>query len=752
MWFLRSNRKCKSVLLTASIFFLLPFSYNCIDKPLTPKAPSWDTQLTIPLLERTYHFADLITKDSARFVTVNNELVYRPSKLDNKPSPIKIQSLSPVSALFNRQLGIIPLTAVTLPGLDLSFQDLTGQSPPALPWPGPEISTNQNRELISDTASYDYIIYEQGAMTITVTNTFNFDVTFAPGGIQLVDTTVVPNVILGTFTIGAIAQNGSAQSTISLDREKVGSLLRMKFQFQTVNMTGKTINAGKISAAISITKDGTPGSNPTLAESKMKLLSAFYVPVTSIQDSVHQMDNAPVPVAIKDAEFTSGDFDIVINNAIPFDVIVGFNLREFVNKNTNQSFKLIDQGTKLPSDSVTIAGGQNYTMNVQMKDYKLEARRANGGTDTLTSGIHFSLNIKTLVQSSTKKVIKKTDSVLVEIRPEQIAGVNQPYVIDKVNGKIPPTDVNINQSVSAGIGSSTDKFSADSIKFDGAQIILKIFTKSLFPTDLKFDVIGISDGVLGQKLSTPVGTGKNSSPDGVSYRIFRGDTAKIIFDKDHADANGKTIDQFLSSFVKNGKFSFPDSFRVTGLARLEPQDAYNADSIGFVQNNDSVFTSLEFSFPLKIGIMNGSYKDTASIAANVSDTAQINLIKEGKVYFDVLSTFPVGIDVRTKLLQADPLDSTKASSNVVLILDTLSIAGDGSPNRSGVQSFTFMTLTGDQAVKLNQAKFTAMDLRLGTALNNGSTAVSFRRTDSIVVKSFANIKFNVDLDRLNNKK
>lgn len=739
------------------IFFLmlialLPFSFNCIKSPLEPKAPSWTTQLTIPLLERTYYFSDLILKDTS-FTTVNGELVYKPASLENEPTPITIPTMNPVSASFTRQLGIIPLTAVTLPGAVLSFQDLTGQAPPALPWPGPELSSTQNRVLISDTASYDYVIYEEGVMSITITNTFKFDVTFAPGGIQLVDTTVNPEQIVGTFNIGQVTKNGgTATSSISLNGQRMSSVLKMRFQFQTVDITGKTIDANEnISTVMSITRTGTPGTNPTLSEAKMKLLNEFYVPVTSIKDSVQQIDDS---IFIKSAEFSAGEFDIEIINGIPFAVIIEFNLRELVNKQSNQSFKLRDPITDLPSDSITVSGNQPYDKTYLLTNYRLEARKADQSTDTLTRGLHFSLNIKTLVQSQTKSIVRKTDSVSVAIVPKRVNNVVQPYVLDNVRGKIPPTQVNISESVTAGIGSSTDKFSADSVKFDGAQIVLKIFTNSLFPTDLKFDVTGYSKGVAKQTLSTPKGNGVNSSPDGQSYRIFPGDTAKIVFDKNNPDAGGKTIDQFLSNFIDNGRFVFPDTFKIDGVALIEPLDAYQNDSVGFVKNNDSVFTSLDFSFPLKIGIKNGSYKDTASISGNISDTSQINSIAGGRIFFDLLSTFPVGIEVQSKLLKPDATDSTKASLTEppVLVMDTLRVGGDDTPNRTGKKSFTFISLTGEDASKLSQASFTAVDVKLASALNGGSTPVAFRPTDSITVRTSANIKFNVDFDRLGGDK
>ncbi|MDD8017912.1 MAG: hypothetical protein PHP42_06035 [Bacteroidota bacterium] len=732
------------IALALSYFLLTALFYSCVKIPSQPVLPSWDTQLSVPLMNKTFYLKDMIAKDSARFVTVNNELVYRPAELVNQPQEIVVPTLNPLSASFVERLGLIPISSVSVPGFALSFKDITGQTPVnGVPWPGGDQTLNKDTVVVSDSSTYDYLIYEEGQMTLTITNTFHFKVNFTTP-INLVNASNLSEVV-GSFTIGTVDSSGGQKTaSVVLNGKRMESLLRMQFQVQTVGLNGTKNYGGAITATISITKNGT--GNPTLSEAKMKLVNEFYLPVTSITDSLQKLDDS---VFIKIAEFSAGKFDININNAIPFDVIVGFNLREFVNKASGQSFKLFDYTVNSPRDSIKITGGQNYNMNVLMKDYRLQS-------PTLTNGVHFSLNIKTLVRSLTKKVIRKTDSVLVRIIPDQIAGVVQPYVLDNLTGKIPPTIVPVNENVEANLGSSTNNFSAASVKFDSAQITLKIFTKSLFPTDLKFDITSVTGGVAGQKLSTPnppVGD-RNHSPDGVSYRIFPGDTAKIVFDKLHPDANGKTIDQFLSGFIKNGRFSFPDKFVVAGLANLEPMDAYQNDSVGYVKNHDSVYTSVDFSFPLRLGIMDGSYKDTASISSNVSDTAMTNSILGGDILFDVFNTFPLGIEIKTKLLRSNPLDSTKADniSPPVLVLDTIRVAGDNTTNHTGVKSSSAITLTGSQALKISQAGFTAMDIKLVTAQDNGATPVKFNSTDSIRVKSSANLRFNVDVDRLSHKK
>lgn len=733
------------------LVFTLPFSYNCIDAPLSPVAPKWTTSLTVQLIKRTYFFDDMIRKDSSKFATVNGELVYKPASQDNKPQAIKLPTMQPVASLFTRALGLIPINSVTLPPVSFGSQ-LTG-----LPLVK-QVDTTVSM-ILGDTSLYDYLVYEDGKMTMTVSNGMNIDWTIV-GPITVINSNSNGDSIntLGQFNIGLVAAGGGSKTDFFTITKPQNGYLKMKFRIQSEAPVSplppfKTITGGNLSFSFSITN--AAGGNPSLSEAKMKLLQEFYLPVTSIRDSAQHLSDS---IYIKSATFKGGAFDIVINNGIPFDVIIGFNLREFVNKQTNGSFRLKDQNG-VPQDSITIKGRSAYLDPVLMKDYKIQARTVSGGNDTLTQDIHFSLSIKTLVKSASKVVIKKTDSVLVQIKPKQTNGANDPYVLDEVQGKIPPNTVAINDTVPAGIGSSNENFSADSIKFDGAQIQLKIFTKSLFPTDLRFTVKGFTGGVPSDSLSTPKGTGANASPDGVSYRIFPGDTAKITFDKFNPDANGKTIDQFLSKFIKNGKFKFPDKFAISGKAVIEPVDRYvlpytDPNGIGIVRDADSVYTSLNFSFPLKIGIVNGLYlADTASIAGN-ADTSMTSSIVDGTIGFNLASTFPVALDVYTNMIKADPSNPTKPSrdtlTNSVIRFPKdstkLPLGVPGALDNQTKVEYRDITLTGDDARKVSEAKFTAIQIKMRTA-KDGGEPLAFVKDDSIQVITVANIKFKIDQDK-----
>jgi hypothetical protein len=59
-----------------------------------------------------------------------------------------------------------------------------------------------------------------------------------------------------------------------------------------------------------------------------------------------------------------------------------------------------------------------------------------------------------------------------------------------------------------------------------------------------------------------------------------------------------------------------------------------------------------------------------------------------------------------------------------------------------------MTLTPADATKLNLANRVYVGLSMKTGNDNGATAKVFHKSDFVHVKTFANITFDVDFDRL----
>ena len=61
------------------VLALAGISFHCVNKPLAPVAPTWETQMTAPVSLRSYTLSDLISKDSSLLGITpgGTQLVYR---------------------------------------------------------------------------------------------------------------------------------------------------------------------------------------------------------------------------------------------------------------------------------------------------------------------------------------------------------------------------------------------------------------------------------------------------------------------------------------------------------------------------------------------------------------------------------------------------------------------------------------------------------------------------------------------------
>jgi len=756
------------IILFFLLLLMLPLSFQCIKSPLAAKAPTWQVPLNIGLIDRTFTFEQMIAKDP-KFDTSGGTIVYRPASLVNKPTAINLPELNPLQASVSNKIGLLQLDVSSISGVNVGASQLfPAQSsfPFTYPALGPNFSLATQEPVSNPAALYDYVVFENGEMTLSITNNFQFDVTFANPGVQLINTDMLADPsdsIVATFTFpGGIAAGTTGQSTVSLSGKTMSSNLYLKFTAQSSNIQGKTIHASdNLSAGMTIDGGGA-GIKPSLSKAKIQLNVPY--DVKNLPDSSIQLIDDSTK--IKRAEFLDGGFTVRIINNIPTQLAVDFHFQEFVNKVNGLPFVLQDDVTgtdTVPSaNSVNGQPGQ-LLQTVSMPDYALQSQdivTVGGKLDTLSvPNVHFSLRIKTLAATQSRVVISKDDSVQVLIQPQNNHQTppRKTYILSKVTGKVKPTVVPINQTVNSAIGDIGSKFSAESIKFDSVSITLNILSTGSFPTDLTMKVIGL-DNHGNQRASL---TAEDPKPGGGltdKLRIYPGQTKKIVFNKSTSTgANG--IDQFLSSFFSGGNASFPSKLQVVGQAVVDPASYYQyADSTGTVKAGDSVFTSVDLSFPVRVGIINGVYRDTVVLtdtSGNKIDKKDLALIDSGNVIFTIFNGFPLQITVGSKLLPglvSNPSMPNTDSTAVLLSLPKSGlIVADSARYASKPASpigltGTVIPLNSSDVGKINPARFVAVTIHLNTSGSN--QPVEFNKNYYVQLKAFVSVNYNVNVDSL----
>ena len=753
-FFSRMKIEKTKIILFFLLLLALPFSFQCVKTPLDFKAPQWQVPLNIGLIDRTFTFEQMIEKDPKFIVdSSTGNVVYRPSSLVNQPSAITLPELTPSSSSVSNKLGLVPLSIPTIPTVSVTFKDMFGVDPPAVPYPGADASAPVSDNIANPNPTYDYVVFDNGRMSLTITNTFPFAISFQNPGVQLINTDQGQGVV-ATFVFSTIGANQSATSTADVSGKLMSANLKISFTVQTSGITGKTITSAQgLTAQLNI-DGGSAGSTATLQSAKVQLSSDY--PVASIPDSAIQLVDDSTK--IKRAEFKDGKFQITVTNDIATSIAVDFRLNEFVDRVTGAPFRLTKDGNG--DTSGIVQANSTFIQTVNMSNYAIQSQQialVGGKTDTLsTPNVHFSISIKALKPTQGKVLITKDDSVRVDITPlnNNQSPPRKTYVLSKVIGKLKPTTVPINETVDAWIGDIGSKFSADSIKFDSVSITLNILSTGLFPTDLTMKVIGLDDkgNQHGSLTAQEVKPGGGLTD---TLRINPGQTKKIVFDKTTSQgANG--IDQFLSSFFSSGNASLPSKLQVLGQAVIDPASYYQyADSTGTVQTGDSVYTSVEFSFPVTIGIINGTFKDTVVISdssGNKIDKKSLSQIDSGQVIFTIFNGFPMQISVGSKLLPG--LANNKSLPDTVVLLSLPKsgvILADSAryvsnPNSPIGLTGTVISLDTSDVDKINPANFVAVNIKLNTSGSN--VPVEFKKSYYVQLKAFVSVRYNVDFDKL----
>lgn len=730
-----------------TIFFILlatlPISYNCIEEPLAFKAPSWQTQLTIPLHNRSYFFSDVISKDS-KFDTTGGTILYKPISDEigfRQGLPQDVFNMpAPKGNTIQKEIGVVPVTVGAISPVVVSASQL-GIPVGTIPVFAPELQVPINA-VFGDSTVYKYLVFETGQMSLSIFNNFPFAIQFIGDSLLMVNKNDSTQVVAKFVFSGQIAPGATGNSnSINLANIKMDAGLKLKGAMQTIGLPGKTIQASdNITAQLSL-------SNTSIKSALAKTDNFDGTTVFTVSDSAVSLDDS---IKVKLAKFSGGSLKIRIINKVPLRLTVQFKMDELIDNATNKAYAL--PGTDPVTGFVTIEPRDSLTPVIQMSNMTFTSRLRSIANDTLvTQELHFSLGIKTLSASANYELVNKTDLIIADVQPVPL----DTFKLSSVVGKVPPQPINITKDLDAGIGDIGNDLTLTSFT-SNINLSARILSTGLFPTNLLLKIYAVDlAGNVGDSILV------RNAADIANNRNFHRVVPGVL---DIVPITAGDINTLMNSFLAT-KNQLPEKFLLKGYALINPFEAYlendptSVNYTGSIKRNDSVFVSLDYSIPVAIGIKNGSLKDTSSFADNNIDTSQVNLIQSGKIFMSLVNTFPLDIELRMKLLKPDVNDSSKVdtlSPPVLTIPQDLSdpvnyppirIAADSTPGRTGVKSFTFINLIPSDAAKLANASFSVIDLRLNTP-GNGTVAQQFKKTDNIRFKTFANIIFLVDLDRL----
>ena len=673
---------------TMCVLALAGFAFNCVNKPLAPVAPTWETQMTAPVSLRSYTLADLVSKDSSLLgITPGGTgLVYR-STFQAEPTFVgNLVSLSPISCSSQVQLGVfsvagtscaIPVTfpptfpkgtTTSLPPATISFAPLQG----ALP-------------------GLDSVSFQSGTVDLHLRNNLPVPVT-VQNPITLRD---AGGVACGTFDF-------SGRGAIQPGTESVASMdLAGVFLTRSLSLSGITLIEPGSVQPVAIPPDSLMVA--TLVPKNLIVRSAI---VTTLPPQI-AANNVTRSLAIRDSNLVkdlcvkSGTITLHFQSALPVNATFSYSIRE-----------LLTPAGSVYTDSVTLPAGKSLDRTSDLRAYRLHSP---DGSFIAALDVTGSISL-TPVGGGAQVKVQASDNVSFTITTTSI-------VADSAVGVMKPTWVNINTVLPLKLGDLTKKFKGQ-VNIPSAN--LRLVPQSTIQFPLQLDLKLQAEGNRGQLLS---------ELDVPQTRMGGGlQTIDLVPGE---------VGRFLSSI--SGQL--PDSLRVRGAVLVNPD--YDISAPQSVGSRSWFGGQVQVSFPLTCSLSGGAFADTASIG-DTSGSGQGHTLVDGKAAGDINSIrLHVLIDNAIPLQVALKLQCLDRTKRLLLVLpqsagDSITIPAPvllGGTVQSPSHAERIIQLAGTEVQQFNAASSIAYVLGISTA---GSDPATFESTQSIRIRVWAEFSYQVN--------
>jgi len=309
-----------------------------------PEAPTWDTTLVIPLVNKTYDMLELIDKidqDNLLTDTLGNPYFYYENVLDT----VTIQgsfAVEDVSRTIAESLGVIQLDPFTGANITVNLGDYV----PPLAGDVPPISFDISKPLPL-IGEFAIATVESGTALITIENDFGLDL----------DTVIVTisDVLLGgqltTYPIpGGIPAGDIRVDTVDLGGHTVSNQLAIALHCHTPGATSFSLSGKSMSTTVSMpigpSVSSATAKIPRIVKqftedvgltSDHQLTSATLADGQLILD-IQNNTNVPANLRITLPDVTDGSLPLVINQPVLANnsQIVTFDLSGYVIQPTDQ--------------------------------------------------------------------------------------------------------------------------------------------------------------------------------------------------------------------------------------------------------------------------------------------------------------------------------------------------------------------------------------------------------------------------------
>jgi len=689
--------KRKILLLFGIPFFI--FLSGCFEKPSEPVLPTWDVDLTVPILDKTFTLGELVEKDTTYLkVGAGNQIYYSTSeKLDATKIGDNLK-ISDISTSASTKLGNFEIKNPGTISASIKAYDIFPSIPSNLPpgnyivpsnAPGQTVTTN-----FTAFDNFQQVTIDSGVIKVTVNNGLPVPLQF-PNGLAIYNSNDLTTPILTLFENTTINANSELTATADLAGKTLLANLSLKVTVLSPGSGGQQVylDVNQMFVTVSASLE-----NLSIASASAKIPSQTE-PVV-ISDSFVLEPNEPQPDLINEVNFKSGSMKIKVVNGIDLGLNGSITLYNFVRKSDNTPLQIPLNIGRKNSASNTL------TFNLNLADYKL--------VGNLTNTVDYKVEVRTEDTGNEYRTVSKNDGLSAEITLQNI-------VIESISGKAKPREISFEEQKIdlAGLKDYREKFKG-SIKFDDIQVEINLVKTAQFTFDLNLKIKGVNTR-----------TGKVDSIEiPLAQRRFSGSTHRIVLNKSNSN-----IVNFINSFASQ---ELPEYLIVSGSVFLNPNY-----EVGRVSSSDSVYGSVSVSFPASVGISNAVFEDTSEVN-ELSDESkkEIDKTNYGKLFVEIENGLGVGVRFRAKILGVTMDSLLSIPKDNDFMINPAPVGSDGFSTGT-TRYVNVIELNRDEIQKFKDMKFVRSFISIATANNGG--IVKFRTTDSLKVKIYGRVNYRVEI-------
>lgn len=657
---------------------------GCIEKF---NAPSWDVELNVPVLNKSYTLLDVVNKDTTYLkADVNNQLYYSDKKPINSIQVDKKLTLSPIQTTSKFGLTTI---AITNP----DPQTITLTPPTYPPATGTFVVLPESRQevdaVVPTNTSFESAVFESGTLTISIQN--NNGIQFRIDSLQLIDnrTSGATTVLVKSNTATTIPAGSTGTITLDLAGKTLYNKIKAALFIYTPPMANVTIpNTAntKVTTTFSNLKPSSVVA-PVPAQSPQTMTGAF------VLDSESSLDT--VKIAEGSMSFTVTNYFNVALQA----VMTVTNLYTAANAQYSTSFSVPAKGSQV--------------INIpSLSDWSIRSA-------SLTNQLGYSVQV-TVQQSSSAVSVSKNDSATVKVNMSQL-------ILKSIHGRIKPTALSFDTTTVALALNSLQNLTANAIKMSGLDVNFDIALSA----GVKLDFAGTMTGynTLGSSASLTIPSTRLSGG---------GATSKVTL-------SASELDNFINKFVKK----VPDQIKVIYSATLNPSPSLS-DPVARITNTDSLFGTVNIYAPLNVGIVGGKLVDSTDINISDENRSNSDNVQSAIVSLELSNSIPAGLTFYAKFLDVNG-DSVlsmppKTPGNTYPTVIAPAIVGTSGTVTSPTSTKIEMKLTGSEIDKFLNSKKLVYTLLVDTSTPSGSSAgspVKFYSSDAVKIYAAGSLTYRV---------